>query len=90
MPVIYETTAKIGENGHLFVEIDDLPFEEGTQFLIKLIPQVPFDSEAFKKQMQSFINECAKNSPYGDMTKTQILTELREQREKMYHEDGEN
>lgn len=39
MPVIYETTATITENGHLFLDIDDLPFDKGTEFLVKLIPQ---------------------------------------------------
>ena len=86
MPIIYETTAKLAENGHLLVDIHDLPFEEGTEFLIKIIPQSTFDPEKFKEQMKALMDQCAKNSPYGDMSKEQILAELRRQREDMYGE----
>lgn len=47
MPIIYETIAKIADDGHLIIDLKDLPFEKGTQFLVKLIPQSFFDPEAF-------------------------------------------
>ena len=90
MSVIYETKTKIAENGHLLLDIVDLPFEKGTQFLVKLIPQVPFHPEAFKRRMQALIDECAKNNQYKGMTKTQIITALRQQREEMYREHPDN
>jgi hypothetical protein len=84
MPVIYETTAKIAENGHLLLDIADLPFETGTEFLVKLIPQRPFPPETFKERMQALIVECAKNNPDHGLSKDQILADLRRQREEMY------
>ena len=86
MPVIYETTATIAENGHLLLDIDDLSFEQGTEFLIKLIPQSPINPESFKRQMQTLIDQCAQKDPYKGMTNPQILAELRRQREEMYGE----
>ena len=86
MPVIYETTATITDNGHLALDIQNLPFENGTQFLVKLIPQMSYPPETFKKRMQSFIEECAQHNPYTNMSKSQILTALRRQREEMYDE----
>jgi hypothetical protein len=44
------------------------------------------DPEIFKEQMQRFIETCAKNNPYAEMNKDQILAYLRRQRLKMYHE----
>lgn len=90
MPIIYETTAKISEKGHLIVDIDDLPFEKGTDFLVKLIPQIPCKPEVFKQRMETFIEKCSKNNPYAGMSKDQIITELRRQREEMYNENSEN
>jgi len=90
MPVIYETTAKIAENGHFLLDIADLPFEKGTQFLVKLIPQVPFHPETFKKRMQTLIDECAKNNPYQGMTNAEILAALRQEREEMYRDPPDN
>lgn len=90
MPVIYETTAKIKENGHLMLDVEDLPFEKGTQFVVKLIPKEPFDQETFKQRMSAFIEKCAKNDPYRDMTKEQIIEKLRRQREAMYDESNNN
>ena len=90
MPVIYETIAKIDEKGHLVLEVDELPFEKGTQFLVKLIPQIQCDPEIFKGQMQRFIETCAKNIPYAEMNKNKILAYLRRQRLEMYHEIPEN
>jgi hypothetical protein len=90
MPVIYETKAKIDEKGHLVLEVDDLPFDKGTQFLVKLIPQFQCDPEIFKGQMQMLIETCAKNNPYAEMNKEQILSYLRHQRLEMYHETAEN
>jgi len=84
MPVIYETTAEIDADGEFRINLEDFSFEKGTQFSVKLIPQFRFDSETFKKNMQNFIDECAKNNPYTNMTKDEILAELRRQREKMY------
>jgi len=84
MPVIYETTAEIDSNGKFRINMEDFSFEKGTQFSVRLIPQFCFDSETFKRNMQNFIDECAKNNPYKNMTKDEILAELRRQREKMY------
>ncbi|MCP4403279.1 MAG: hypothetical protein GY801_38975 [bacterium] len=86
MPVIYETTATIAENGHLLLDIDDLPFDKGTEFLVKLIPQSSLHPETFKRRMQALIDECAKNTPYKGMSTSQILAELRRQREDMFSE----
>lgn len=90
MPLIYETTAKISNNGHLSLDIDDLPFDIGTQFLVQLIPQTRNQSEVFKTRMQAFIEQCAAQNPYKDMSKPEILAELRRQREEMYCETAAN
>lgn len=90
MPVVYETITEIAENGHLTLDLDDLPFEKGTQFLVKLIPKSTFDTEAFKRGMQALIDKCAKNNPHTGMTKTQIIADLRRQREEMYNEIADN
>ncbi len=84
MPVIYETTAEIDADGEFRINLEDFSFEKGVQFSVRLIPQFAFDSETFKKNMQNFIDECAENNPYKNMTKDEILAELRRQREKMY------
>jgi hypothetical protein len=84
MPVVYETSAQVAENGHLLLEIKDLPFEKGTKFIVKLIPQADFDAEVFQKNMQAFIEKCANNNPFKGLTKDQIIAELRCQREEMY------
>ena len=44
------------------------------------------DPEIFKGQMQRFIETCAKNNPYAEMNKDQILDYLRCQRLEIYHE----
>ena len=91
MPIIYETTATIAPNGHLHIDIDDLPFDSGTEFVVKLIPQVStFNPERFKQRMQTLIDNCAKQSPYQGMDKFEILTLLREQREDMYGEHDQD
>ncbi len=90
MPIVYETTACIAENGHLLLDVEDLPFEKGTRFVVKLMPQTGFDADAFKQRMQAFIEKCARNSPYPGMTKEQIIAELRRQREEMYAEPAAN
>ncbi len=90
MPIVYETTVDMVENGHLFLDVKDLPFEKGTKFIVKLIPQNNFNSEIFKKKMQTFIDKCAKNNQFEDMTKEQIIAELRRQREEMYAESAAN
>jgi hypothetical protein len=84
MPVIYETAAQVSENGYLNLVINDLPFEKGTNFIVKLIPQLNSDGAVFKRQMQSFINRCEKNNPFKKMSKQNIIEELRRQREEMY------
>ncbi|MBC8184853.1 hypothetical protein H8E88_27490 [candidate division KSB1 bacterium] len=84
MPVIYETSAQVAENGHLLLDVKGLPFEKGTKFVVKLIPQANFDTTVFKKKMQAFIEKSAKNNPFKDMTKEQIIIEMRRQREEMY------
>lgn len=89
MPIIYETTAQIADDGHLIIDLEDLPFEKGTQFLVKLIPQSFFDPEAFKKRMQTLIKNFAQNNPYDGMSKDQIIADFRRQREGMDQEfDG--
>ncbi len=40
--------------------------------------------------MQMLIETCAKNNPYAEMNKEQILSYLRHQRLEMYHETAEN
>ena len=90
MPVIYETTATIAQNGHLMLDVADLPFDRGTQFLVKLIPQATFDAAVFKQRMRAFMRRCAEQNPFQGMSKTQILTELRRQREEMYGESDQN
>ena len=90
MPVVYETSAQVAENGHLLLDIKDLPFEKGTKFVVKLIPQANFDAKVFKRKMQAFIEKCAKNNPFIDMTKEQIIAELRRQREEMYDQSATN
>jgi len=84
MPVIYETAAQMAENGLLNLVVKDLPFERGTRFIVKLIPQLNSDGEEFKRKMQSFINRCEKNNPFKNMSKENIIAELRRQREEMY------
>ncbi len=84
MPVVYETSAQVAEDGHLMLDVKDLPFEKGTKFVVKLIPQADFDVGAFKRKMQEFIDKCAKNNPFKNMTKDQIIAELRRKREEMY------
>ena len=85
MPVVYETTLQMAEKGRLTLDLRDLPFEKGTRFAVKLIPQPSnFDAESFKNKMQSFIDKCSQNNPLKGRTKEQILAELRQQREEMY------
>jgi hypothetical protein len=84
MPVVYETVAELKENGHLLLSIDDLPFEKGTNFVVKLIPQPLFDAEDFKQKMRSLTKKFAEQNPYKGMTEEQVLAELRKQRESMY------
>ncbi len=87
MPIVYETVAEIAQNGRLQIDFDDLPFETGTQFVVKLIPQAPsFDPHRFKRRMQALIEMCTRNSPYKEMDKSEVLAQLRQQREKMYGE----
>ena len=86
MPVIYETTANIAENGHLLIDVGDLPFAKGTQFLVKLIPQTPYDIDVFQQQMQALIDDCARNTPYRGKSNDEILIELRQQRENICNE----
>lgn len=86
MPVIYETTAIMQTKGHLSLELVDLPFEEGTEFVVKLIPRSPDESELFKQRMRDLMAECARDTRYIGMTKAQIVAELRRQREEMYRE----
>lgn len=90
MPVIYETTARIAEDGHLTIDLEDLPFEKGTQFLVKLIPKTSFDPVVFKRRMQKLIHKLAQNSPYKGVSKEQIVADLRRQREEMYNESDKN
>jgi len=90
MPVIYETTAKIAEDGHLSINIENLPFEKGTEFLVKLVPKTPFDEDSFKISMQSLIDRFSQNNPYHGMTKDQIISDLRRQREEMDEEFVQN
>ena len=84
MPVVYETTAEVAPNGRLQVELEGLPFEAGTRFAVKLIPEQPFDTKSFERRMQALIDECASNSDLAGMTKAQVLDELRHQREERY------
>jgi len=86
MPLIYETTARIAEDGNFQIELKDFDFVKGMNFLVKLIPQPKFDPKKFKKNMQSMIDRFAENNPCKDMTKEQILADLRRQREEMYAE----
>lgn len=91
MPIVYETRAEIAQNGHLQLDLDDLPFETGTQFVVKLIPQLSsFDPQQFQQRMQAFMETCTQNSPYHDMSKSEILAQLRRQREEMYDEYDHN
>lgn len=90
MPITYETTAKLAENGHLLLDVEDLPFDKGTSFVIKLIPQTNFDPNVFKSKMQSFIDKSATNNPFKGMTKEEIISDLRYQREEMYAQHGAN
>lgn len=90
MPIIYETTAKITEDGHLSINIENLPFEEGTEFLVKLVPRKSFDAESFKKGMRNLMNRFSKANPYQGMTKDQIIADLRRQREEMDDEFDQN
>ena len=88
MPVMYETTAQIAENGHLLIDLDDLPFAKGTQFLVKLIPQFQFDVERFQAQMENLMDECARHNPFEGKSNAAIAQELRRQREEMFHESA--
>jgi len=72
------------ESGHLSLDVKDLPFEKGTEFVVKLIPQTDFNAEIFKRKMQHFIDKCAENNSFKNMSKEQIIAELRRQREEMY------
>ena len=90
MPIVYETTARIAEDGHLSINIENLPFEKGTEFLVKLVPRKPFDPESFKKSMQILMNRFSQNNPYHVMTKDQIIADLRRQREEMFDESDQN
>jgi hypothetical protein len=85
MPIVYETTAQMAENGHLFLDVGDLPFDKGTTFVVKLIPQADFDPDVFKRKMQTFIDKCAEgNTTFKGMSKEEIIADLRRQREDMY------
>jgi|APSaa5957512622_1039677.scaffolds.fasta_scaffold87226_2 hypothetical protein len=84
MPIVYETTAQMADNGHLLLNVEGLPFDKGTNFVVKLIPQLSFDPDAFKSEMQAFINKSADNNPFKGMTKEEIMADLRRQREDMY------
>ena len=66
------------------MDVKDLLFEKGTKFVVKLIPQANFEAKLFKRKMQAFFEKCKKNNPFKDLTKEQIITELRRQREEMY------
>lgn len=90
MPIVYETTAKISEGGHLSINIENLPFEEGTEFLVKLVPRKPFDAALFKNGMKNLMNRFSQNNPFQGMTKDLIIADLRHQREKMSDEFDQN
>jgi len=84
MPVVYETTAQVAENGRLQFELEGLPFEAGTRLAVKLIPEQPFDAKLFERRMQALLDECAGAKGSAGMTKAQVLAELRRQREERY------
>lgn len=90
MPIVYETTAKIAEGGRLSIHIENLPFDEGTEFLVKLVPKKSFNEESFKRKMRSLLNKFSQDNPYQNMTKDQIIADLRRQREAMYGEFDQN
>ena len=39
MPVIYETSAELDENGQFRIELENFSFERGTRFSVRLIPR---------------------------------------------------
>jgi hypothetical protein len=85
MPVVYETTAQVAENGRLQSELEGLPFEAGTRLAVKLIPEQPFDAKLFERRthgvrarMQALLDECAGTRGSAGMTKAQVLAELRQ------------
>ena len=88
MPVVYETTAEVAQDGRVQVELEGLPFAAGTRLAVKLIPEQPFDAESFERRMQALINQCASNSDLAGMTKAEILDELRRQRGEAYEGHG--
>ena len=86
MPIVYETFVEMSEDGHIHIDldVDEMPFKKGTQFILKLIPQNPLNHKVFKKRMRAFAEECAENNPFKGMSKDEIIAELRRQREEIY------
>ncbi len=88
MPLLYETTTDNYHNGTLDFHIEDLPFEEGTKFTVKIIPDVqPTSKELYQSRLSELQRLFQQDSPFKGMTKEQIVVELRRQREEIY--DGE-
>jgi hypothetical protein len=84
MPLLYETEVEMTEDGKLELTLEDLPFEKGTHFTVKLIPEIPISNKEFKRRMNELIKKCSADPVFDGMTKEEIIEELRRQREEMY------
>ncbi|MCP4709511.1 MAG: hypothetical protein GY869_12865 [Planctomycetes bacterium] len=85
MPLIYETTVDINDDGKVDLHLEDLPFTKGTRCTLKLIP----DSKLTPRQVYMYHLNLLKKSfkahdPFQGMTDDEVTTELRRQREAMY------
>ncbi len=87
MPLLYETTAETLTDGVIDLHLENLPFKKGTRFTIKLIPEsAPTADEMYLFQLNELRRLFQEESPFKNMSKDEIVTELRRQREAMYDE----
>ena len=82
MQPIYQISTRISNNGDLYIK--NLPFDKGTDIIVKVIPKNEITHEEFSKRMQALIDRCSKNSPYNGLSENEIIETLRRQREEMY------
>ncbi len=87
MQLLYETHVQMAENGKLHLDFDDLPFEKGTRFTVKLIPDELTSQQIYLYHLKKLQEAFIARDPFPGMTPEQIVAELRRQREEMY--DGE-
>ncbi len=85
MPLIYETHAEMAEDGHLLLEMNELPFKKGTRFTVKLVPEQELSAEElYRYLLQELQRSFRQHDPFAGLTDDEITAELRRQREAMY------